>query len=136
MKIPPYISDNCIETTLKVAQKIKEKEGISAYLFFKRLAISAMYGELLQEKITYREFIDTVKTHLLYYCNGYKSIYKFWEFNTVRKTSSSKIFRILESTIKYGTQADVEKEIVNNILCADPHDFRQDRYSKLNNAQR
>lgn len=112
MKIPPYISKTDIDTTIKLGHEIRNKDGISVYLLFKKLCTVAMYGEMLTHKISYSSFLEQAKRH---WYRG-KRFVEFWGYDTVTPTSSSKVFMIYDRTIKYGTMFDVEKAICNNIL--------------------
>lgn len=112
MKIPPYISKGDIETTIKLGHDIRNKDGISAYLLFKKMCTVAMYGEMLTHKISYSTFLVQVVSHW----NRGKRFIEFWGYNTITPTSNSKIFMIYDKTIKYGTMLDVEKAICDNIL--------------------
>ena len=118
MKIPPYIKKEDIQKTVQIANKIRNQEGISSYLFFKRLAIVAMYGELIILKISYHHFLQCVEKHVEYSFNN--SITAFGGFNRItKKDKNNKIitaYLIPKYIIKYGTQADVEKLIYNNII--------------------
>ena len=112
MKIPPYIDKGEIETTIKLGYDIRNKDGISAYLLFKKLCTVAMYGEMLTHKISYSSFLEQVKSH---WDRG-KRFIEFWGYDTVTQYSGSKVFMIYDKTIKYGTMFDVEKAICDNIL--------------------
>lgn len=112
MKIPPYIDKGEIKTTIKLGYDIRNKDGISAYLLFKKLCTVAMYGEMLTHKISYSSFLGQAKSH---WDRG-KRFVEFWGYNTVTPTSISKVFMIYDRTIKYGTMLDVEKAIYSNIL--------------------
>ena len=112
MKIPPYISKRDIEATIKLGYDIRNKDGISAYLLFKKLCTVAMYGEMIPCKIKYHTLILEIK----YYVETHNTFIGFWGYNTVTTTSDSKVFMIYDRTIKYGTMFDVEIEIHNNIL--------------------
>ncbi len=112
MKIPPYIDKGEIKTTIKLGYDIRNKDGISAYLLFKKLCTVAMYGEMLTHKISYSSFLGQAVNHW----NRGKRFLEFWGYNTVTPTSSSKVFMIYDRTIKYGTLYDVEKAICDNIL--------------------
>lgn len=112
MKIPPYITKGEIKNTIKLGYDIRNKDGISAYLLFKKLCTVAMYGEMLIHKISYSSFLGQAVSHW----NRGKRFVEFWGYNTVTQTSSSKVFMIYDRTIKYGTMLDVEKAIYNNIL--------------------
>lgn len=112
MKIPSYIKKEDIKTTIKLGHDIRNKDGISPYLLFKKLCTVAMYGEMLTHKISYSTFLVQVVSHW----NRGKRFVEFWGYNTVTQTSSSKVFMIYDRTIKYGTMLDVEKAIYNNIL--------------------
>lgn len=112
MKIPPYISKEDIKATAKLGYDIRNKDGISAYLLFKKLCTVAMYGEMLTHKISYSSFLVQAVKHW----NRGKRFIEFWGYNTVTPTDSSKVFMIYDRTIKYGTMLDVEKAICDNIL--------------------
>jgi hypothetical protein len=112
MKIPPYITKGEIETTIKLGHDIRSKDGISAYLLFKKLCTVAMYGEMITSKIKYHSLISEIK----YYWKSHNTFIGFWGYDTITPTSSSKVFMIYDRIIKYGTMLDVEREIHNNIL--------------------
>jgi hypothetical protein len=112
MKIPPYINKGEIETTIKLGYDIRNKDGISVYLLFKKLCTVAMYGEMIARKISYSSFLELAVSHW----NGGKRFVEFWDYNIITPTSTSKIFMIYDRTIKYGTMLDVEKAICSNIL--------------------
>lgn len=112
MKIPPYITKGDIETTIKLGHDIRNKDGISAYLLFKKLCTVAMYGEMIPCKIKYHALISQIK----YYLETHHTFIGFWGYDTITPTSSSKVFMIYDRIIKYGTLYDVEKAICDNIL--------------------
>ena len=112
MKIPPYIDKGEIKNTIKLGYDIRNKDGISAYLLFKKLCTVAMYGEMLTPKISYSTFLEQAVKHW----NRGKRFVEFWGYNFVTPASSSKVFMIYDRTIKYGTMLDVEKAICDNIL--------------------
>lgn len=112
MKIPPYIKKEDIEATAKLGYDIRNKDGISAYLLFKKLCTVAMYGEMLTHKISYSSFLGQAVSHW----NRGKRFIEFWGYDTITPTSSSKVFMIYDRIIKYGTLYDVERAICNNIL--------------------
>lgn len=112
MKIPPYIDKGEIKNTIKLGYDIRNKDGISAYLLFKKLCTVAMYGEMIPCKIKYHTLILEIK----YYVETHNTFIGFWGYNTVTTTSDSKVFMIYDRTIKYGTMLDVEKAICDNIL--------------------
>ena len=112
MKIPPYIKKEDIKATAKLGYDIRNKDGISAYLLFKKLCTVAMYGEMIPCKIKYHALISQIK----YYLETHHTFIGFWDYNTVTTTSDSKVFMIYDRTIKYSTMFDVEKAICDNIL--------------------
>jgi hypothetical protein len=109
MKIPPYITLEEIYKTLKIAHDIKIAEGITPYLFFKRLAITAMYGQMLDYKINYDDFLEQVEYHIH---TREKPILTFWGYNHSPKHQ-------LYYDIPVGAVRDnehLEDEIYNNII--------------------
>ena len=112
MKIPPYISKRDIINTIKLGHKIRNKDGISTYLLFKKLCTVGMYGEMITCKIKYHALLSEIR----YYWDRNNTFIGFWGYDTVTKYSDSKVFMIYDKTIKYGTMFDVEKAICSNIL--------------------
>jgi hypothetical protein len=117
MKFPPYITKNDINKTIEIANKIRKSEGISQYLFFKKLATVAMYGELILSKITYNEFLYFIQAHLNKKMNN--SIETFWGYDKIQNNNNdtnNKNFWIPTHVIKFGTQTEVEIEIYKKII--------------------
>lgn len=112
MKIPPYITKGEIETTVKLGYDIRNKDGISTYLLFKKLCTVGMYGDMITSKIKYHALLAEIRD----YFEMYNTFIGFWGYDTITPTSSSKVFMIYDRTIKYGTLYDVEKAICDNIL--------------------
>lgn len=112
MKIPPYIKKEDIEATAKLGYGIRNKDGISAYLLFKKLCTVGMYGEMILHKINYNALLSGIKL----YFEMNNTFIGFWGYDTITPNSSSKVFMIYDRTIKYGTLYDVEKAIFDNIL--------------------
>jgi hypothetical protein len=127
MKIPPYIKKEDIEATAKLGRDIREEQGISAYLFFKRLATVAMYGEIERGKITYTDFLkDAI------YCNRLNhNIFYIWNYNVIKKGTSETTYFINRGIIKFGTQAEVEREIVRKILYAETNLLRMEKRNMI-----
>lgn len=112
MKIPPYIGKGEIYTTIKLGYSIRNKDGISAYLLFKKLCTVGMYGEMITCKIKYHALLSEIR----HYFESHNTFIGFWGYDTITPNSSSKIFMIYDRIIKYGTMFDVEKAICDNIL--------------------
>lgn len=123
MKIPPYIKKEDIEATAKLGRDIREEQGISAYLFFKRLATVAMYGEMESGKITYTQFLKDA----IYYNSLDHNIFCMWNYNVVKKGTRETTYFINRGIIKFGTQAEVEREIVRKILYAETDLLRMEK---------
>lgn len=109
MKIPPYITLEEIYRTLKIAHDIKIAEGITPYLFFKRLAITAMYGQMLDCKIDYNYFLIQMENHIY---RREKSILTFWGYNLSQKHHS--YYNISVGAVR--DNEHLEDEIYNNII--------------------
>ena len=127
MKIPPYIKKEDIKKTAKLGNYIRTTQGISAYLFFKRLATVAMYGEIENGKITYYEFLTDVK----YYLKSYHDIFRMWGYDKVMKDTVDTTYFVNKSTIRYGTQTEVEKDIVRYILYAPTWMLRMEKRNMI-----
>lgn len=127
MKIPPYIKKEDIEATAKLGRDIRKEQGISAYLFFKRLATVAMYGEMEKGKIPYGIFLEDAMS----YNRLNHNIFTVWNYNLIKKGATDTTYFVNSGTIKFGTQAEVEREIVRNILCAETNLLRMEKRNML-----
>ena len=127
MKIPPYIKKEDIEATAKLGRDIRKEQGISAYLFFKRLATVAMYGEIERGKITYTDFLKDA----IYYNKLNHNIFCMWDYHVVKKGTTQTTYFVNKGIIKFGTQAEVEREIVRNILYAETGILRMEKRNMI-----
>ena len=112
MKIPPYISKGDIINTIKLGHEIRNKDGISTYLLFKKLCTVGMYGEMITCKIKYHALLSEIRR----YWDRNNTFIGFWEYDRVKRDSTSKVFMIQDTTIKFGTMYEVEREIYNKII--------------------
>ena len=84
--IPQLVTEKQQIETKQIAQDIKKQEGIQAYIYFKKLCIVAMYGSMQVGYITYQNFLNKLKMHLLY-----KSIFTFWNIKNPHNKKGDKI---------------------------------------------
>ena len=127
MKIPPYIKKEDIKATAKLGYDIRKEQGLSAYLFFKRFATVAMYGEIERGKITYTDFLkDAICCNRLYH-----NIFRIWNYSVVEKGTRETTYFINRGIIKFGTQAEVEREIVRKILYAETSLLRMEKRNMI-----
>lgn len=111
MKYPSYLREYEIKQTIHLFKAIRKRDGIEAADLFKRISLTAAYGELYIGKISYSSFLDEVSRFL--------SCGKFMEFwNLKQEAEVSKTFRVYntnEKIIVNGTMTELETEIITQL---------------------
>ena len=112
MKIPKYITQEQIKRTQNYATTFKRKEGIDAYLFFKRLSILAMYVGVISSYISYSDFLYSIQTQII---EKNKSIFQLWEFANSHNPNGTKT-HVYGVDLKFLNQSTPENEYEKEIL--------------------
>ena len=111
MKYPSYLRECEIRQTIHLFKAIRKRDGIEAADLFKRISLTAAYGELYQGKISYQSFLDEVSRFL--------SCSKFIEFwNLKHEATLAKTYRVYntnEKIIVNGTMTELEQEIITQL---------------------
>lgn len=103
----PYITKEKKQLIRTLADIIKRKEGIQAYIYFKKLIIVGMYGTTLVGKIDFDSFINHIRLHII---EANNSIYTFWNLHNNHNPNGTKNFLFGMNTIK------MEKIPLNSII--------------------
>ena len=103
----PYITKEKKQLIRTLADIIKRKEGIQAYIYFKKLITVGMYGTTLVGKIDFDTFINYIRLHII---NANNSIYTFWSLNNNHNPNGAKFFLFGMDTLQ------LEKIPLNSII--------------------
>lgn len=103
----PYITEDEKQIIRTIGKTIKIKEGIQAYIYFKKLITVGMYGTTLEGKINFDSFINYLRTHII---EANNSIYTFWNLHNNHNPNGTKEFLFGMNTIK------MEKIPLNSII--------------------
>lgn len=113
MKYPSYLREDEIKQTIRLFKKIRQKDGIEAADLFKRISLTAAYGELYLGKISYGSFLDDVSRFLKY---SYSNFIEFW--NLKHEANLPKTYRVYNTNGKIivnGTMTELETEIITQL---------------------
>jgi hypothetical protein len=113
MKYPSYLRECEIKQTISFFKTIRKKDGIEAADLFKRISLTAAYGELYLGKISYSSFLDEVSRFIKY---SYNNFIEFW--NLKHEATLSKTYRVYntnEKIIVNGTMTELETEIITQL---------------------
>lgn len=112
MKYPSFIDETLIKETISLYRKIRQRDGMEAADLFKRISLTAAYGELYSDKISYKAFLDEV-----YQFISRNNFLEFWhlkqEAQFVKHTFY--VFRVSEKTIVNATIQELEQEIITQL---------------------
>lgn len=86
----PYINKEDIKDIMKLAHEIKEREGWQNFMFFRKLVLCAMYGEMMTSKITFHTFVQSAQKEYTKIKLNDKNIFSFWDFKTSHTPSGEK----------------------------------------------
>jgi len=103
----PYITKENKQLIRALADIIKRKEGIQAYIYFKKLITVGMYGTTLEGKIDFDTFVDHIRLHII---EANNSIYTFWNIINSHNPNGTKKFLFEMNTTK------MEKIPLNSII--------------------
>ena len=113
MKYPSYLTEDEIKKTIYLFKTIRKRDGIEAADLFKRISLTAAYGELYQGKISYSSFLDEVSRFLNY---SYNNFIEFWNLKYEAKTSMvDRVYHTNERIIVNGTMTELETEIITQL---------------------
>lgn len=129
MKYPSYLRECEIKQTIHLFKKIRQKDGIEAADLFKRISLTAAYGELYLEKISYRSFLDEVSRFL-----NYSNFIEFWHLkHEANLPKTYRVYNTNEKIIVNGTMTELETEIItqlrNRLESINPR--RKEDYNKI-----
>lgn len=131
MKYPSFINETLIKETISLYRKIRQRDGMEAATLFKRISLTAAYGELYLGKILYSSFLDEVSRFLNY---SYNNFIEFW--NIKHEAEMSIICRIYHTNVRIivnGTMTELETEIItqlrNRLDSINPR--RKEDYNKI-----
>lgn len=115
MKYPSYLTEHEIKVTIHFFKTIRQRDGIEAADLFKRISLTAAYGELYIGKIEYGSFLDEVSRFSFNNYN-YSNFIEFWNLKheaTLSKTY--RVYNINEKIIVNGTMTELETEIITQL---------------------
>lgn len=78
----PYINKEDLKEAMTLAHEIKEREGWQNFIFFRKLLLCAMYGEMMEGKISFDAFTQAAKREYTKIKLNDKTIFSFWDFKT------------------------------------------------------
>lgn len=113
MKYPSYLTEDEIKKTIHLFKTIRKRDGIEAADLFKRISLTAAYGELYEGKISYSSFLDEV-SRVFNYSNI--NFIEFWHLK--QEAEMSKTYRVYytnERIIVNGTMTELETEIITQL---------------------
>lgn len=113
MKYPSYLRECEIKQTISFFKAIRKRDGIEAADLFKRISLTAAYGELYIGKISYSSFLDEVSR---FFNLNYNNFIEFW--NLKHEATLSKTYRVYntnERIIVNGTMTELETEIITQL---------------------
>ncbi len=116
MKYPSYLREYEIKQTIHLFKKIRQRDGIEAADLFKRISLTAAYGELYLGKILYNTFLDEVSRFLNYsnYINS--NFIEFWNLKYEAEQSETyRVYNTNEKIIVNGTMTELETEIITQL---------------------
>ena len=116
MKYPSYLRECEIRQTINLFKAIRKRDGIEAADLFKRISLTAAYGELYIGKITYGSFLDEVSRFLNYSNYSNSNFIEFW--NLKHEAKAAKTYRIYNTSVKIianGTMTELETEIIKQL---------------------
>ena len=117
--IPQLVTEKQQIETKQIAQDIKKREGIQAYIYFKKLCIVAMYGSMQVGYISYRSFLYQLKRHLP------NSIFTFWNIKNPYNKKGDKINI-------YGVDVKIFNQIPLNLTPAIMKQYLKDKMIEEN----
>ena len=113
MKYPSYLTEKEITSTIHLFKKIRQKDGIEAADLFKRISLTAAYGELYLGKISYSSFLDEVSRFLKY---SYNNFIEFWNLkHEAHLPKTYTVYNTNEKIIVNGTMTELETEIITQL---------------------
>lgn len=113
MKYPSYLREFEIKQTISFFKTIRKRDGIEAADLFKRISLTAAYGELYIGKISYSSFLDEVSG---FFNLNYSNFIEFWDLKHEAEASKTyRIFNTNEKIIVNGTMTELEQEIITQL---------------------
>ena len=114
----PYITKENKQLIRTLADIIKRKEGIQAYIYFKKLITVAMYGTTLEGKISFDAFINYIELHVI---KANNSIFTFWYLQNSHNPNGTKEFlfgmnTIIMEKIPLNSIINEMKKVMRNLL--------------------
>ena len=113
MKYPSYLREYEIRQTIHLFKAIRKRDGIEAADLFKRISLTAAYGELYQGKISYQSFLDEVSR---FFNLNYNNFIEFWNLKLEAELPKTyQVYNTNEKIIVNGTMTELETEIVTQL---------------------
>ena len=113
MKYPSYLRECEIKQTISLFKTIRKRDGIEAADLFKRISLTAAYGELYLGKIEYQSFLNAVSQFLKY--NNINFI-EFWNLKYDAELHETyRVYNTNENIIVNGTMTELETEIITQL---------------------
>lgn len=113
MKYPSYLRECEIKQTIHLFKAIRKRDGIEAADLFKRISLTAAYGELYLGKISYQSFLDEVSRFLNY---SYSNFIEFWNLkHEAELPKTYTVYNTNEKIIVNGTMTELETEIITQL---------------------
>jgi hypothetical protein len=86
----PYIKQEDLKAAMKLAHEIKEREGWNSFIFFRKMILCAMYGEMMCGKIAFHTFVQSAQKEYTKIKLNDRTIFSFWDFKTSHTPSGGK----------------------------------------------
>ena len=113
MKYPSYLREYEIRQTIRLFKAIRKRDGIEAADLFKRISLTAAYGELYRGKISYNSFLNEVSIDFNY---GNINFIEFWNLKHEAEVSKTyRVYNTSERIIVNGTMTELETEIITQL---------------------
>jgi hypothetical protein len=86
----PYIKQEDLKNIMILAHEIKEREGWQNFMFFRKMILCAMYGEMMCGKIAFHTFVQSAQKEYTKIKLNDRTIFSFWDFKTSHTPSGGK----------------------------------------------
>lgn len=98
----PYIRQKDLKAAMTLAHEIKEREGWNSFIFFRKMILCAMYGEMMHGKIPFHIFVQSAQKEYTKIKLNDRTIYHFWDFKTSHTPQGQKdvFFNVLVKEIE------------------------------------